>query len=80
MQKRFIPAHKIGKEHIGKPAMIRLRNGAVLYGTVKKVRNNGIIFVPIRKHQPRNQTKANLFFFPFLFIPFFFFGGVILFF
>ncbi|PTX63255.1 hypothetical protein C8P63_104100 [Melghirimyces profundicolus] len=81
MKRKFVPSHRINKKQIGKPAMIRLRNGAVLFGTVREVRNNGVMFIPVSAKHPLTgkQAKTSLFFFPIIFIPFFFFPGIFLF-
>jgi hypothetical protein len=66
---KYVPPHQLGPEHIGKPTKLVLKNGKTMYGTIKEIHKNGILFIHADK-----GTHSSLFFpffFPFgFFIPF----------
>jgi hypothetical protein len=72
MQKyQYLPHGKLGTHHIGKPLKLVLKNGKTIYGTISKVRNNGIVFIPINANAVKNKNARSQWFFPFLFFPIF---------
>lgn len=72
MQAKYVPPSQLNRSHIGKPMMLRLKNGSEVYGTMKEIHKNGIVFVPSKLKNDNVQTSQ---FFPFVpfFVPFFFF-------
>ncbi|MBA4494780.1 hypothetical protein ACFO25_17290 [Paenactinomyces guangxiensis] len=69
---QYVPPHQLGRQHVGKPMKLLLKNGKEIYGTIKEVRKNGVVFIPAAAAS-RHQTGANQFFGWFIFIPFGFF-------
>jgi hypothetical protein len=67
---KYIPPNKLSQKHVGKPTKLVLKNGKKIYGTIKEIRKNGIIFIPA-------TTSAQIFF-P-IFFPFGFFFPFIIF-
>jgi hypothetical protein len=69
---RFVPHHQL-KRHTHQPMLLYLRNKKRLFGAIKEVRKNGILFVasPMNK---KSDVKSSLFvpiFLPFvIFLPF----------
>jgi hypothetical protein len=72
---KYVPPHQLNSKHIGKPTKLLLKNGKEIYGTIKEIRKNGIVFIPVNK-----KTQSSLFFPPFIFVPFGFFTPFIIFF
>ncbi|MCH5583996.1 hypothetical protein MK805_03335 [Shimazuella sp. AN120528] len=71
---QYIPHHKLGTKHIGKPMKLVLKNGKVIYGVIKELHQKGIVFIPVQVKKERGKAKAQWFFplFP-IFLPFLFF-------
>jgi hypothetical protein len=66
---KYVPPHQLGSEHIGKPTKLVLKNRKVIYGTIKEIRTDGIVFIHANKEAHSSLFFA--FFFPFgFFIPF----------
>jgi hypothetical protein len=70
---KYVPPHQLSSKHLGKPTKLLLKNGKEIYGTIKEIRKNGIIFIPANK-----EVQSSLFF-PFFFFPFGFFFPFIIF-
>ncbi|MGA9175242.1 MAG: hypothetical protein WBZ33_14895 [Thermoactinomyces sp.] len=64
---KYIPPNQLSQKHVGKPTKLVLKNGKEIYGTIKEIRKNGIIFI-----QATTTTQIfSPFFFPFgFFFPF----------
>ncbi|SFJ24067.1 hypothetical protein [Thermoflavimicrobium dichotomicum] len=76
---RYIPSHQLNRQHTGKPTKLLLKNGKVIYGTIKEIRKNGIIFLPINNQSRKKKNmQSTLIFFP-IFIPIGFFIPFIIF-
>ncbi|MBA4541626.1 MULTISPECIES: hypothetical protein [Thermoactinomyces] len=69
---RYIPNDQL-TQAIGKPIMLRLKNGKKLYGTIDEVRKNGIMFLPARVGSRGSSGQAEVRLFVPFFIPFGFF-------
>ncbi|SEM96793.1 hypothetical protein [Lihuaxuella thermophila] len=69
---KYLPPQQLSAKHLGKPTKLLLKNGKVLYGTIKEIRSNGIIFIPA------SEVRSKLFV-PFIFFPFGFFVGFVIF-
>ncbi|BCU81713.1 hypothetical protein JIR001_14990 [Polycladomyces abyssicola] len=63
---QYVPPRQLSQEHVGKPMKLILKNGKVMYGVIKEIKKDGIVFKPIK-----TQVSKSQFFFPFF--PFFFF-------
>jgi hypothetical protein len=70
---KYVPPHQLGAKHLGKPTKLVLKNGKEIYGTIKEIRKNGIVFIPAKK-----GVQSNLFF-PIIFVPIGFFFPFIIF-
>ncbi|RAL26069.1 hypothetical protein [Thermoflavimicrobium daqui] len=79
---KYVPPHQLNLQHIGKPTKLLLKNGKVLYGTIKEVRKNGIIFIPAQYSTQRSNRQTHTSWFRFIFpifIPFRFFVPIFIF-
>lgn len=65
---KYIPPHQLKKKHIGKSMKIHLKNKKVLYGSIKEIRTDGILFLPKQKRSNKIRTQ---FFWPILIVPIF---------
>jgi hypothetical protein len=68
---KHLPRHQLTHQHIGKPMKLVLKNGEVIYGAIKEVRNNGIIFIPVNTPLLKKHKADSKGFFPFIFFPIF---------
>lgn len=74
---QYVPRHQLKTRHIGKPVKLILINGKTIYGVIKEIHQNGIVFIPAQKKRKKNKANAKWFlpiFIPFfIIVPFFFF-------
>lgn len=78
-QFKYIPARRLTRQHIGKFMKLRLKNGTEIYGAIKEIRKDGIVFMSVSTKSSRARSRSIPFIIVPIFVPFDFFFPFIIF-